>query len=481
MMDLDLAGTREWGEKAIALAERLGETEVLVAAIRTVGTVELSHGLAQGREKLLRSLELALEAELESHAAVADDLVSCAYDTRDYDTALAHLEAGRAYCFAHDLLAWVRTWAGWEARIALDHGRWADAAAFAGRNLERTARRAAAQPVRLAPRPGVLHARRGDEDPRPVFSTRRWPSPSGRTSWSGSVRWPLRGQRRAGSRARPATSRRDRRRAGARGGERPPLDDRRARDLAPSRRPVPNRRRAPAAAIPGGARRGSPCRRGVLGAHADATTTRRSRSAPATRRTSCARACAPCRAWARAPPRRRRPPPPRARRPRRAARAACRDASEPRRPHRATARRARPADRAATGTRTSPRSCSSRRRPSTTTCRRSCASSGRARAPGGRRGRATRHRRALGPARWATPPKSRRGGIRSVVGVNRRRRSMPVTQDDAELKTRHRAMWASGDYPSNGRDLPAAARPAAGRRVRGRPRRPRARRRGRHR
>ena len=24
---------------------------------------------------------------------------------------------------------------------------------------------------------------------------------------------------------------------------------------------------------------------------------------------------------------------------------------------------------------------------------------------------------------------------------------MTVTQDDAELKTRHRAMWASGDYP----------------------------------
>ena len=25
---------------------------------------------------------------------------------------------------------------------------------------------------------------------------------------------------------------------------------------------------------------------------------------------------------------------------------------------------------------------------------------------------------------------------------------MPVTQTDPELKTRHRAMWASGDYPS---------------------------------
>ena len=75
------------GRKAIELAERLGETEVLVAAIRNVGTVELSHGLAEGREKLQRSLELALDGRARSHAAVCYcNLVSgsheCATTTR---------------------------------------------------------------------------------------------------------------------------------------------------------------------------------------------------------------------------------------------------------------------------------------------------------------------------------------------------------------------------------------------------------------
>ena len=66
MMEFDLVGAREWGERAIDLAERLGETEVVVTATRNVGTVELAHGLAEGRDKLLRSLELALDAGMDS-------------------------------------------------------------------------------------------------------------------------------------------------------------------------------------------------------------------------------------------------------------------------------------------------------------------------------------------------------------------------------------------------------------------------------
>ena len=170
MMEFDLAGTREWGEKAIELAQRLGETEVLIAAIRNVGTVEMSHGLPAGREKLERSLQLALEAGLEDHAAVCYcNLVSCAYDIRDYDAAAAHLEAGRAFCSEHDLFAWDTYLGGWEARIALDHGRWAEAAALAGENLERT--RGSLPHSRFGSLlvVGVLHARRGDQDPWPAL------------------------------------------------------------------------------------------------------------------------------------------------------------------------------------------------------------------------------------------------------------------------------------------------------------------------
>ncbi len=170
MMDFDLAGTREWTQKAIDLAERLGETEVLVAAIRNIGTVEMSHGLEPGRDKVQRSLELALEHGLENHAAVAYcNLVSCAHDVCDYDTALTHLAAGRAYCDEHDLLAWDTYLGGWEARIALDQGRWADASALAGENLERTRGSLPHSRFRSLLVLGVLHARRDDEDPWPAL------------------------------------------------------------------------------------------------------------------------------------------------------------------------------------------------------------------------------------------------------------------------------------------------------------------------
>ena len=265
MMEFDLAGVREWGQRAIDLAERLGETEVLVAATCNVGTVELAHGLAEGREKLLRSLELALDARLEDHAAVIYcNLVAGSHDIRDYETAVAQLEAGRAFCDEHDLLAWYVYLGGWEAHIALDHGRWAEAAALAAREPRAHARLAAAQPVPLADRPGS--AARPPRRRGPVAGARRGA-----------------GHRRRGERARHARSRRrragggalarrrgglgrggDRRRAGARRAQRPSLDDRRARDVAPPRGPAARRQRAAAAALPGGARRRRPSGRGVL-------------------------------------------------------------------------------------------------------------------------------------------------------------------------------------------------------------------------
>jgi DNA-binding CsgD family transcriptional regulator len=168
MLEFDLTGVREWGEKAMALAERLGETEVLVAATTTVGTVELHHGLAEGREKLLRNLELALDARLDRHAAVIYcNLVSGSHDIRDYETAMAQLAAGRAFCDENDLLAWHAYLGGWEAHIALDHGRWAEAAALASQTLERTRGSLPHSRYRSLIVMGLVHARRGNADPWP--------------------------------------------------------------------------------------------------------------------------------------------------------------------------------------------------------------------------------------------------------------------------------------------------------------------------
>ena len=60
-----------WGQRAIALAEQLGETETLIHALNTVGFSQLESDQTEGREQLERSLSLALEHGFHEQAARA--------------------------------------------------------------------------------------------------------------------------------------------------------------------------------------------------------------------------------------------------------------------------------------------------------------------------------------------------------------------------------------------------------------------------
>ncbi len=64
-------GTLLWGNRAIALAEQLGETETLVHALTNVGTVRHYAGDDRGAEELTRSIDLALSVGLIDHAVRA--------------------------------------------------------------------------------------------------------------------------------------------------------------------------------------------------------------------------------------------------------------------------------------------------------------------------------------------------------------------------------------------------------------------------
>ena len=98
MLAGDVPGTREWGARAIELAERLGYTDVLVHALNNVGSAELSGGSIDGRWKLERSLQLATDAGLEEHVARAHtNLAVGAIETREYALAERHLAAGIDY------------------------------------------------------------------------------------------------------------------------------------------------------------------------------------------------------------------------------------------------------------------------------------------------------------------------------------------------------------------------------------------------
>jgi AAA ATPase domain len=71
MLASDRPAASEWGGRAIDLAGRLGETEIVAHALNNVGVAERESGDAGGVARLERSLELAREAGLEEHVARA--------------------------------------------------------------------------------------------------------------------------------------------------------------------------------------------------------------------------------------------------------------------------------------------------------------------------------------------------------------------------------------------------------------------------
>lgn len=165
MLAEDVAGATEAGGRAIALAERLGETEILVHALNNVGTAEAAGWRLEGVAKLKQSLALALDADLEEHVARAyTNLSARAVCAREYTAADRYLSAGLAYGEEHDLDAWVVYMTGWLAWLRLEQGRWDEAADHATGVL-RGANVAVPSQIQPLVVLGRLRARRGDPQP----------------------------------------------------------------------------------------------------------------------------------------------------------------------------------------------------------------------------------------------------------------------------------------------------------------------------
>jgi predicted ATPase/DNA-binding CsgD family transcriptional regulator len=93
-----------WGERAIALAEQLGQTETLVHALNNVGTAKLNREDESGHALLKRSLALARQHGYEDHVARA--LANLAWSMilqHRFAEAEAYLAEGLAYSTEHDL------------------------------------------------------------------------------------------------------------------------------------------------------------------------------------------------------------------------------------------------------------------------------------------------------------------------------------------------------------------------------------------
>jgi DNA-binding CsgD family transcriptional regulator/tetratricopeptide (TPR) repeat protein len=159
---LDPDGASHWGNRAIELAERLGDHETVVRTLNAVGTVE---GLAgRGTSRLERALELALVHGHEELVSLAyGNLAVVAVRQCEWERAERYLADGIAYTSERDLDGDRAYMLAWRASSALGQGRWDDAAADANLVLNDPGTHLVVRASALLV-VGRLRARRGDPD-----------------------------------------------------------------------------------------------------------------------------------------------------------------------------------------------------------------------------------------------------------------------------------------------------------------------------
>ena len=163
----DADGAFEWGPRAVELADSLGEQDVLVYALNDLGTMEYLADVPGGRERLERSLQLALEEGFEEHAARAFiHLAWVATRIRDYNRAQDYIRRGIDYCTERDLELHRHYLFTRRAQMELGQCRWDEAAESAAIVIDdpRSAPDARAPSLAVL---ALVRARRGDPDHAP--------------------------------------------------------------------------------------------------------------------------------------------------------------------------------------------------------------------------------------------------------------------------------------------------------------------------
>jgi DNA-binding CsgD family transcriptional regulator len=127
-----------WGNRAIALADTVGEIETKIHALNNVGTAQLFAHRPEGKEKLETSLALALEHGFDEHAARVYTNMS-EYMVTYYHFAEAEhfLQEGIRFDNDHDLDSWTHYLVGWLAFLRCEQGRYAEAESIANSVLAR--------------------------------------------------------------------------------------------------------------------------------------------------------------------------------------------------------------------------------------------------------------------------------------------------------------------------------------------------------
>ena len=125
-----------WGNKAIGLATRMEDQEILSHALNNVGAalLKLPDAGPEAEENLNRSLSIALEHGFHEHAVRAYVNLSSSFMlTRRYEKAMAVFDVGVKYSEERDLDGWKYYLENCKARVLFETGRLEEAEAIARR------------------------------------------------------------------------------------------------------------------------------------------------------------------------------------------------------------------------------------------------------------------------------------------------------------------------------------------------------------
>jgi ATP/maltotriose-dependent transcriptional regulator MalT len=164
MLASDGEAAVQWGERAIALAQTLGETETLVHATVNVATVRLQNGDARGIAEIEHVLPLAMERGMTDHAGRA--LTNIAWNavmSFDLPAAATAVATALDYTTEHDLDNYRLYLLAHETLLASLRGEWDDALDRIGAILSRAFLSPLTRIAGLTTA-GSIHARRGDPE-----------------------------------------------------------------------------------------------------------------------------------------------------------------------------------------------------------------------------------------------------------------------------------------------------------------------------
>jgi DNA-binding CsgD family transcriptional regulator len=128
MLAFRIGAAIAWGERALELARRLQQPEIVAHALGNIGTARAEHDADASCGELEESFELALAGGFHDHVQRAACNLTCIYYwRRDYAPSLANIEKGLAHAVARELTHWEAYLRGWRAVIHSDLGDWAAA------------------------------------------------------------------------------------------------------------------------------------------------------------------------------------------------------------------------------------------------------------------------------------------------------------------------------------------------------------------